>query len=129
MSVKTNSGPYSNRVLLQYDNVLIGPNHSYLELLRTSRLVIHQIIKNLYQVGLFNDAALVEENRRILLNDCPSIVVGTPESILAHLQAGILNLGHIKHIVIDECELDRRGEFFGCTINFNTHLFDVEISL
>ena len=41
----------------------------------------------------------------MLKNDCPHIVIGTPGRILALTNNKALNLDHIKHFIIDACDL------------------------
>jgi superfamily II DNA/RNA helicase len=39
-----------------------------------------------------------------LKKNCPHIVVGTPGRILALAKSKALNLRHVKHFIIDECD-------------------------
>ena len=46
------------------------------------------------------------------LKNCPHIVVGTPGRILALARSKTLNLKHVKHFIVDECDkvLESLGE-------------------
>jgi superfamily II DNA/RNA helicase len=39
-----------------------------------------------------------------LKKNCPHVVVGTPGRILALAKSKALNLRHVKHFIIDECD-------------------------
>lgn len=49
----------------------------------------------------------------MLKNTCPHIVVGTPGRILALIKSKKLNLKHLKHFVLDECDkmLEQLGKY------------------
>jgi len=46
----------------------------------------------------------IAQDRTTLKNDAPHIVVGTPGRIAQLVEEGSLDLSHIKHFVIDECD-------------------------
>ena len=56
----------------------------------------------------------IEKDKKVLKENCPHIVVGTPGRILGLVRAKALNLKNIKHFVLDECDkmLDALGEFY-----------------
>mmetsp|Transcript_55098 Transcript_55098/g.61551 ORF Transcript_55098/g.61551 Transcript_55098/m.61551 type:complete len:401 (-) Transcript_55098:196-1398(-) len=56
------------------------------------------------KTAVFYGGVPVKQNREILKNDCPHIVVGTPGRILALARDKNLNLDGIKHFVLDECD-------------------------
>ncbi|OEU18337.1 P-loop containing nucleoside triphosphate hydrolase protein [Fragilariopsis cylindrus CCMP1102] len=56
------------------------------------------------KTAVFYGGVPVKQNLEILKNDCPHIVVGTPGRILALARDKALNLGNIKHFVLDECD-------------------------
>lgn len=67
------------------------------------------------KVGVFFGGVGIKKDEETLKKNCPHIVVGTPGRVLALARAGILNLKHIKHFVLDECDkmleqLDMRAD-------------------
>jgi len=56
------------------------------------------------KTAVFYGGVSVKNNREILKNDCPHIVVGTPGRILALARDKDLKLDSIKHFVLDECD-------------------------
>jgi len=67
------------------------------------------------KVGVFFGGVGIKKDEETLKKKCPHIVVGTPGRVLALARAGILNLKHIKHFVLDECDkmleqLDMRAD-------------------
>ena len=54
-----------------------------------------------------------EENVAILKKSPPHVLVGTPGRILQLVNEGELNLKHLKHFIIDECDnvLEKLGLF------------------
>ena len=54
----------------------------------------------------------IEKDKKVLKDNCPHIVVGTPGRILGLVRAKALNLKNIKHFVLDECDkmLDALGK-------------------
>merc|ERR1711981_435097 len=46
----------------------------------------------------------IEKDREVLRKSPPHVVVGTPGRILALIRGRELNLKHIKHFVLDECD-------------------------
>ncbi|XP_019643569.1 PREDICTED: spliceosome RNA helicase DDX39B [Branchiostoma belcheri] len=46
----------------------------------------------------------IQKDRNTLKTNCPHIVVGTPGRILALARDKSLNLKHVKHFILDECD-------------------------
>lgn len=55
----------------------------------------------------------ISHDEEVLKNNCPHIVVGTPGRILALVRSGKLNLKHLKHFILDECDkmLEQLGKY------------------
>ena len=56
------------------------------------------------KTAVFYGGVPVKQNKEILKNDCPHIVVGTPGRILGLARDKDLVLDGIKHFVLDECD-------------------------
>ncbi|XP_054712188.1 spliceosome RNA helicase DDX39B-like [Uloborus diversus] len=56
------------------------------------------------KVSVFFGGMTITNDEKILKSNCPHIVVGTPGRILALVKSKKLNLRHIKHFVLDECD-------------------------
>merc|ERR1719310_863495 len=56
------------------------------------------------KTAVFYGGVNIKQNRDVLKNDCPHIVVGTPGRILGLAREKTLKLDHIKHFVLDECD-------------------------
>ncbi|KFM82349.1 Spliceosome RNA helicase DDX39B, partial [Stegodyphus mimosarum] len=56
------------------------------------------------KVGVFFGGMTITNDEKVLKSNCPHIVVGTPGRILALVKSKKLNLRHIKHFVLDECD-------------------------
>lgn len=56
------------------------------------------------KTAVFYGGVSIKQNREILSNDHPHIVVGTPGRILALAREKALKLGAVKHFVLDECD-------------------------
>ena len=56
------------------------------------------------KTAVFYGGVSIKQNREILKNDSPHIVVGTPGRILALSREKTLKLSGIKHFVLDECD-------------------------
>eukprot|EP00727_Mastigamoeba_balamuthi_P011904 m51a1_g7336 putative atp-dependent rna helicase uap56 (425) ;mRNA; f:192287-194093 len=46
----------------------------------------------------------IENDRARLKSECPTIVVGTPGRVNALVDEGLLDLSHVRHFVVDECD-------------------------
>ena len=67
------------------------------------------------KVGVFFGGVGIKKDEETLKKNCPHIVVGTPGRVLALARASTLNLKHVKHFVLDECDkmleqLDMRAD-------------------
>ncbi|CAH0557495.1 unnamed protein product [Brassicogethes aeneus] len=56
------------------------------------------------KVGVFFGGLPIQKDEELLKNNCPHIVVGTPGRILALVRSKKLNLKHLKHFILDECD-------------------------
>lgn len=59
---------------------------------------------NSVKIAVFFGGMLVTKDEQTLKTNCPHIVVGTPGRILALVRSKALNLKHLKHFVLDECD-------------------------
>lgn len=66
------------------------------------------------QVAVFFGGISILKDEDLLAKNCPQIVVGTPGRILALVRKKKLNLNHLKHFILDECDkmLDQLGKQF-----------------
>lgn len=66
------------------------------------------------KVGVFFGGLPIQKDEEVLKNNCPHIVVGTPGRILALVRSKKLNLKHLKHFILDECDkmLELLGKSF-----------------
>lgn len=56
------------------------------------------------KTAVFYGGVNIKAHRAILKNDHPHVVVGTPGRVLALVREKTLQLDHIRHFVIDECD-------------------------
>lgn len=56
------------------------------------------------QVAVFFGGLAIQKDEETLKSGTPHIVVGTPGRILALIRNKKLNLKHLKHFVLDECD-------------------------
>jgi superfamily II DNA/RNA helicase len=63
------------------------------------------------KVANFFGGLPIEKNKKILKEDPPHIVVGTPGRILSLSNSKLLNLSTVRHFILDEC--DKMLESFG----------------
>lgn len=65
------------------------------------------------KVGVFFGGLSIQKDEESLKNVTPHIVVGTPGRILALIRNKKLNLKHLKHFILDECDkmLEQLGKF------------------
>lgn len=61
--------------------------------------------------AVFFGGLSIKQDEKLLKTSVPHIVVGTPGRILALVRSKALNLKHVKHFVIDECDqvLEKAG--------------------
>lgn len=76
-------------------------------------LLIFMIKFLLLQVGVFFGGLPIQKDEEVLKTVCPHIVVGTPGRILALVRNKKLNLKHLKHFILDEC--DKMLELLGAS--------------
>lgn len=67
------------------------------------------------KVGVFFGGVGIKKDEDTIKKNCPHIVVGTPGRVLALIRSKTLNLKHVKHFVLDECDkmleqLDMRAD-------------------
>lgn len=55
-------------------------------------------------MGVFFGGLSIQKDEETLKNMTPHIVVGTPGRILALIRNKKLNLTHLKHFILDECD-------------------------
>ncbi|XP_043939204.1 spliceosome RNA helicase DDX39B isoform X3 [Protopterus annectens] len=56
------------------------------------------------KVAVFFGGFPIKKDEDVLKKNCPHIVVGTPGRVLALARNKSLNLKHIKHFILDECD-------------------------
>lgn len=56
------------------------------------------------KIAVFFGGMLIQKDEQVLKTNCPHIVVGTPGRILALVKNKTLNLKHLKHFILDECD-------------------------
>jgi ATP-dependent RNA helicase UAP56/SUB2 len=59
---------------------------------------------NSVKIAVFFGGMLIQKDETVLKTNCPHIVVGTPGRILALVKNKSLNLKHLKHFILDECD-------------------------
>ncbi|XP_064649077.1 spliceosome RNA helicase DDX39B [Lineus longissimus] len=67
------------------------------------------------KIAVFFGGIAIKKDEDTIKKNCPHIVVGTPGRILALSRSKALNLKHVKHFILDECDkmleqLDMRGD-------------------
>lgn len=68
------------------------------------------------KIAVFFGGISIKKDQQVFKTNCPHIVVGTPGRILALTREKTLNLKHIKHFILDEC--DKMLEQIGTLIPF-----------
>lgn len=56
------------------------------------------------KTAVFYGGTTIKQQREILQKDKPQFIVGTPGRILSLLRTKNINLGNIRHFVLDECD-------------------------
>lgn len=56
------------------------------------------------KVAAFIGGLPIQNDEYVLKNNCPHIVVGTPGRITALAAKRVLNLKHLKHFILDQCD-------------------------
>lgn len=82
------------------------------------------------KVGVFFGGLPIQMDEDVLKTRCPHIVVGTPGRILALVRSKKLNLKHLKHFILDECDkmLELLGRFFQIRVILISALVKVQTS-
>lgn len=67
---------------------------------------------SLPQVAVFFGGLSIKKDEELLKKESPHVVVGTTGRVLALSRNKSLNLRHIKHFILDECDkmLEQLGE-------------------
>jgi superfamily II DNA/RNA helicase len=65
------------------------------------------------KVAVFFGGLPTKHDEDVLKKNCTHVVVGTPGRILALAKSKVLNLRHVKHFIIDECDkvLESLGKY------------------
>ena len=65
------------------------------------------------KVAVFFGGLPIQKDEEVLKTTNPHIIVGTPGRVLALIKSKKLNLKHLKHFILDECDkmLEQLGEF------------------
>lgn len=88
-------------------------NHVYVLVMCHTRELAFQISKEYerfskymsgVRVSVFFGGMPIQKDEEALKTACPHIVVGTPGRILALVNSKKLNLKHLKHFILDECD-------------------------
>merc|ERR1712123_464537 len=66
--------------------------------------VVCQAKSGMGKTAVFFGGMPIDKDKKTLKENCPHIVVGTPGRILGLIRSKALNLKHIKHFVLDECD-------------------------
>ncbi len=88
-------------------------------------MAVHKLVSpsfaftaSLPKVAVFFGGLSIKKDEEVLKRESPHVVVGTPGRILALSRNKSLNLRHIKHFILDECDkmLEQLGEqsVYGC---------------
>nr|CAI5842903.1 unnamed protein product [Callosobruchus analis] len=74
------------------------------------------------KVGVFFGGLPIQRDEEVLKANTPHIVVGTPGRILALVRSKKLNLKHLKHFILDECDkmLEQLEMFKRYTVTLHT---------
>nr|XP_046182259.1 DEAD (Asp-Glu-Ala-Asp) box polypeptide 39B isoform X1 [Oncorhynchus gorbuscha] len=56
------------------------------------------------KVAVFFGGLSIKKDEEVLKKECPHVVVGTPGRTLALIRNKTLNLRHVKHFILDECD-------------------------
>ena len=112
---QTGTGKTASYLLPLINQIGIDPDHQTLALiLAPTRELAQQIDQNAEGLAYFTgissvavfgggDGSVYEQQRRAIQNNV-HIIVATPGRLIAHLQSGVLNLKHLKYLVLDEAD-------------------------
>lgn len=110
---KSGMGKTAVFVLATLQQLEPSENHVYVLVMCHTRELAFQISKeyerfskymNGVRVSVFFGGMPIQKDEEVLKTACPHIVVGTPGRILALINSKKLNLKHLKHFILDECD-------------------------
>ncbi|XP_068623496.1 ATP-dependent RNA helicase WM6 [Battus philenor] len=110
---KSGMGKTAVFVLATLQQIEPSENHVYVLVMCHTRELAFQISKEYerfskymagVRVSVFFGGMPIQKDEEVLKTACPHIVVGTPGRILALVNSKKLNLKHLKHFILDECD-------------------------
>lgn len=110
---KSGMGKTAVFVLATLQQLEPSENHVYVLVMCHTRELAFQISKEYerfskymagVKVSVFFGGMPIQKDEEVLKTACPHIVVGTPGRILALVNNKKLNLKHLKHFILDECD-------------------------
>ncbi|XP_013195188.1 ATP-dependent RNA helicase WM6 [Amyelois transitella] len=110
---KSGMGKTAVFVLATLQQLEPSENHVYVLVMCHTRELAFQISKEYerfskymsgVRVAVFFGGMPIQKDEEVLKTACPHIVVGTPGRILALVNSKKLNLKHLKHFILDECD-------------------------
>jgi len=110
---KSGMGKTAVFVLATLQQLEPSENHAYVLVMCHTRELAFQISKEYerfskymagVRVSVFFGGMPIQKDEEVLKTACPHIVVGTPGRILALVNSKKLNLKHLKHFILDECD-------------------------
>lgn len=110
---KSGMGKTAVFVLATLQQLEPSENHVYVLVMCHTRELAFQISKEYerfskyisgVRVSVFFGGMPIQKDEEVLKTACPHIVVGTPGRILALVNNKKLNLKHLKHFILDECD-------------------------
>lgn len=110
---KSGMGKTAVFVLATLQQLEPSENHVYVLVMCHTRELAFQISKEYerfskymagVRVSVFFGGMPIQKDEDVLKTACPHIVVGTPGRILALVNSKKLNLIHLKHFILDECD-------------------------
>ncbi|CAG9558894.1 unnamed protein product [Danaus chrysippus] len=110
---KSGMGKTAVFVLATLQQLEPSDNHVYVLVMCHTRELAFQISKEYerfskymagVRVSVFFGGMPIQKDEDVLKTACPHIVVGTPGRILALINNKKLNLKHLKHFILDECD-------------------------
>ncbi|XP_028171389.1 ATP-dependent RNA helicase WM6 [Ostrinia nubilalis] len=110
---KSGMGKTAVFVLATLQQLEPSENHVYVLVMCHTRELAFQISKEYerfskymsgVRVSVFFGGMPIQKDEEVLKTACPHIVVGTPGRILALVNSKKLNLKHLKHFILDECD-------------------------
>ncbi|KOC69827.1 ATP-dependent RNA helicase WM6 [Habropoda laboriosa] len=109
---KSGMGKTAVFVLATLQQLELTENQVYVLVMCHTRELAFQISKEYERFSkymphvkvIFFGGLPIQKDEEVLKNTCPHIVVGTPGRILALVRNKKLNLKHLKHFILDECD-------------------------